>query len=115
MNTEMAFAMGEANRYRELMVFDWDEAARRIKASGCSEAYAGLRGDWECTGDTIFINSKPYFKGYTFLASTWAVPELDIDGKIEPCYKMQSETPGWNSETKWPKSALKILNGGADE
>jgi len=110
MNTMEAFAMGEAHRGCELMVFDWNEAARRIKASGCSDAYAGLRGDWEYTGGTIFLDGKPYFKGYTYLASTWAVPELEIDGKIEPCYKMQSETPGWGSDTKWPQTALMILN-----
>lgn len=109
MNTLEAFVMGEAHRGCELMVFDWDEAARRIKASGCSYAAAGLRNDWEYTGDTIFKDGKPYHKGYTYLASTWAVPELDIDGEIEPCYKMEHEVPGWGCDTKWPKSALRIL------
>lgn len=110
MNTILAFAMGEANRHRELMVFDWDEAARRIKASGCLEAYAGLQGDWEYTGGMIFDGGKPDYESYTFLASTWAEPELEINGEREYCYKMQSETPGWDSDTKWPDSALKILN-----
>lgn len=110
MNTMAAFAMGEANRHRELMVFDWDEAARRIKANGCREAYAGLRGDWEYTGGMIFDGGKPDYESYTFLASTWAVPELEIDYVREPCYKMQHEVPCWGSDTKWPDSALKILN-----
>lgn len=111
MNTMMAFAMGEANRHKELMVFDWDKAARLIKESGCTEASAGLRGDWEWTGGVIFEYGKPTSEHYTFLASTWAKPELDIDGGgIHECYKMQSETPGWDSETKWPESAIKILN-----
>lgn len=109
MNTLQAFAMGEANRGKELMVFDWDEAARRIKKSGCSEADAGLRGDWEYTGGSIFEDGKPYFDDYTYLASTWAVPELMINGRITPCYKMQSETPGWGCSTKWPESALEIM------
>ena len=111
MNSWQAFMMGEMNRHREMMVFDWDEAARRIKASGCSEAAAGLRDDWEWTGGTIFADGKPYYDGYTFLSSTWAVPELEIDGVVEPCYKMEHEVPGWGSDTKWPDSALKILNG----
>jgi len=31
MNTWTAFAMGEANRRKELMIFDWDKAARLIR------------------------------------------------------------------------------------
>lgn len=111
MNTLEAFAIGEANRGKELMVFDWDEAARRIKASGCTEAYAGLRSDWEYTGGCIFDEGKPYYNGGAYLSSTWAVPELEIDGDVEPCYKMQSKTPGWDFDTKWPESALAILRG----
>lgn len=110
MDTMMAFAMGEANRNKELMVFDWDKAARMIKESGCKEAHAGLRSDWEWTGGCIFYDGKPYKDDYTFLASTWATPEIDINDEIYPCYKMESETPGWGSDTKWPESALKILN-----
>ena len=47
---------------------------------------------------------------YTYLASTWAVPELDMDGDIVECFRMGHEVPGWNSKTKWPKSALDILS-----
>jgi hypothetical protein len=105
-----AFAMGEANREKEMMVFDWDEAAKRIKKSGCKTASAGLRAYWVYTGGTIFEDEKPVFDQYTYLSSTWAVPELNLDGEIVPCYKMESELPGFNAITKWPKSALKILN-----
>ena len=47
---------------------------------------------------------------YTYLSSTWAVPELDMDGEIVDCYRMEHEVPGWNSNTKWPQSALDILS-----
>ena len=47
---------------------------------------------------------------YTYLASTWAVPELDMDGDIVECFRMEHEVPGWDSKTKWPKSALNILS-----
>ena len=110
MNSILAFAKGEAHRNCERMVFDWDEAARRIKASGCSVASAGLRDDWEYTGGAIFYGGQPCFDSYTYLASTWAVPELVINGEVEPCYKMEHEVPGWDSDTKWPQSALDILN-----
>ena len=43
MNTWAAFAMGEANRGKELMVFDWDKAARLIKERKPECAYAGVR------------------------------------------------------------------------
>lgn len=111
MNTLSAFAMGEANRNRELMIFDWNKAAELIKDRNPSIAEAGLRGDWEWTGGTIYENGSPVLDSYTYLASIWAVPEIDLDGKIIPCYKMQSEVPNWDSETKWPQSALNILKG----
>lgn len=109
MNTFLAVSMGLVNAGKEQMVFDWDKAAQRIRESGTKEAYAGLAGDWEYTGGCIFKDGRPNRHDYTFLASTWATPELVIDGESEPCYKMASETPGWGSETKWPESALAIL------
>jgi hypothetical protein len=111
MNTLMAFAMGEANRGRELMVFDWDQAARFIKEHNIQNAAAGLAGDWEYTGDDILRNGQPYTEGYTFLASTWATPQLYANGEFYDCYRMQSKTPNWDSDTTWPQSALDILAG----
>lgn len=104
-----AFMMGKMNRGKEIMVFDWDKAARIIAERKPKYAAAGLRGDWEYTGGTIYEDGEPYYE-YTFLASTWAIPELDIDNEIIDCYVMESETE-WDSDTKWPKSALAILNG----
>lgn len=85
MNTLAAFAMGEANRGREMMVFDWDKAARLIRERKPRCASAGLRSDWEYTGGTIYENGKPVMDDYTYLASTWAVPELDMDGDNLAC------------------------------
>lgn len=109
MNTLAAFAMGKANRGRELMVFDWNKAARIIKERNPKLAEAGLRDDWEWTGGTIYKDGKPIKDDYTFLASTWAVPELKVDGEIIECYKMKSEVPKWGSDTKWPMSSIAIL------
>ena len=110
MNTMQAFMMGEMNRGKELMVFDWDKAARIIAERKPKYAAAGLRGDWEYTGGTIYEDGKPVFDDYTFLASTWATPELEIDDEITDCYVMKSEAE-WDSDTKWPESALSILEG----
>jgi len=107
--TEMAFIMGEANRGKEMMVFDWNRAAMRITEEHPKSASAGLRDDWEWTGGEIYRDGKPIKNESTYLASTWATPELEMDGNIEPCYRMESEAPGWNSGTKWPESALNIL------
>lgn len=43
MDNAIAFKMGEANRHKELMVFDWDKAAKLIKESTAQYACAGLR------------------------------------------------------------------------
>ena len=109
MKTDLAFAMGEASRNNERKIFDWDKAARLIAERKPEEAGAGLRDDWEWTGGTIYAKGKPVMRSYTYLASTWATPELDLDGEIIDCYVMESKT-AWDASTKWPASALKILN-----
>lgn len=114
MDTITAFAMGEANRHKEQMVFDWDKAAKLIRERKPKCADAALRDDWECTGGTIFEDGEPVFNKNTYLASTWAVPELDMDGEVVPCYRMQHEVPRWHHDTMWPSSALAILEGDGD-
>lgn len=101
--------MGQANRGKPLMVFDWDKAARMIKEIGAKYASAGLSGDWEWTGGSILSGGEPDMESYTYLSSTWAIPELYIDGDYYECYRMEDEVPGWDSDTKWPESALQIL------
>lgn len=115
MNTLAAFAMGEANRGKEKMVFDWNTAAMLIREKRPEIARAGLCGDWEYTGGTIYKGGKPVKDTYTYLASTWAVPELDMDGEIVECYCMQHEVPRWAANTKWPCSALAILSEADEE
>ena len=112
MNFLAAFAMGTANRDKELMVFDWDRAAEIIKARKAHSASAGLSRDWGATSAVIFYDGKPTPPGDpdTYLASTWARPELCVDGKTFGCFKMQSETPGWDAETYWPESARAKLS-----
>lgn len=109
MNSIAAFAMGEATRGNEQKVFDWDKAARLIKERKPEYADAFLAMDREWTGGCIYEDGEPFYNAYTYLASTWAIPTIDMDGEEIPCYKMQHEVPDWNSDTKWPESALKIL------
>ena len=108
MNSIMAFAMGEAHRDCELMVFDWDKAARLIKERKPELARAGLENDFEWTGGTIWENGKPVKDDYTYLSSTWATPILELDYEEIPCYIMEHET-NWDCDTKWPESALAII------
>ncbi len=117
MDNMSAFAMGQANRGNELKVFDWELAAKIIKERGALNASAGLSGDWEWTGGKILRDGTPVPKDetYTYLASTWATPELEIDGETIDCYRIQSETPGWDSGTYWPDEALAILTPNAIE
>jgi len=61
------------------------------------------------TNVEIYRDGKPIKSEDTFLASTWATPELEMDGNVESCYRMESETPGWSYDTNWPESALNIL------
>jgi hypothetical protein len=106
-------AMAEANKHNEQRVFDWDKAARLIRERNVTCAEAGLANDWSSTGGTIYEEGAPIVDSYTFLASTWAVPSLILDGETVECWRMQSEVPDWDSGTKWPESALAILAGEA--
>ncbi len=109
MDNFKAFAMGEANRGKEPMVFDWDKAAELIRDRKPERASAGLSGDWEYTGGDIYRGGQIIDDHYTYLASTWATPELDMDGDLIDCYRMKSEIPEWGSSTKWPESSRNIL------
>lgn len=109
MDTLRAFANGRASRDRELMVFDWRKAAEIIRDRQPAYAAAGLESDWEWTGGTIYENGAPASEGGTYLSSTWAVPELEIDDERFPCWRPQSEVPEWGSDTFWPDEALAIL------
>jgi hypothetical protein len=113
MDSMAAFAMGKANQDRELMVFDWIRAARMIHDSNATEVSAGLAGDWEWTGGQIITDGKPTPRDdtYVYLASTWARPEIEINGDRHDCFVMQSETPGWDCDTYWPPEAKAILRG----
>jgi len=102
-------ARGMASRDKPVMVFDWDLAAKIIKESGAKDASAGLCSDWEYTGGKILENGKIPEDSYTFLSSTWAKPELEINGHVQPCYRMQEDSPGWGADTFWPDSAKQIL------
>lgn len=113
MDSLRAAALGMAARGSPFKVFDWDEAARRIVDSGAQEAGAGLSGDWEWTGGDILHKGVPLPVGrtYTYLSSTWATPELTLDnGAPQDCWIWKNDSPGWDSDTYWPESALKILN-----
>ena len=109
MDTLSAFMMGESNRGKDSMVFDWNKAARLIKESGCKNASAGLDGDWDYTGGLILENGKIPDDTYTYLASTWATPLLEIDGETQECYVLSKDSDGWDSRTFWPKSAKEIM------
>ncbi len=109
MKTELAFAKGDANRGQEMKIFDWEKAAQIIRDKSAKDASAGLDEDWEWTGGDILENGEPDNDSYTYLGSTWATPVLRIGDESIDCFRMQSDTPGWDEKTKWPESALAIL------
>ena len=93
---------------KDMMVFDWDKAARLIAERKPQIAMAGMRGDWKNTGGMIYEDGKLITDKYTYLASSWAIPELDMDGETVACFRFASQTPMWHAHTKWPKSAVEI-------
>lgn len=97
MDTASAFARGAASRGNPVRVFDWDNAARLIRERKPAVARAGLAHDWEYTGGTIAVNGDPVTTDYTYLASTWARPELDMDGEVVDCWVYQRDRPDWDA------------------
>lgn len=110
MDSLSAIAMGMANRNKRIMVFDWNKAATLIRELKPKNVAAGLRSDWEWTSGEIYSDNKPNLESYTYLASTWAKPEIEIDGDIQECWIYQDKSDNWDAQTKWPPSALDILN-----
>ena len=111
MDSLEAFMYGDINRGKEMKVFDWLKAVEIIKSQKPDKALAGLQNDMDWTGGPIYRDGKvvPRSETYTYLASTWSTPILVIDDEEIPCFKMQSETPEWDSSTYWPQEALAIL------
>ena len=91
-------------------IFDWNKAARILRERNAKDASAGLREDWEWTCDEILRDGKIVNTEDPYLASTWATPSLEIDGDTIDCFIMESESPGWDENTVWPESAVKIFN-----
>ena len=114
MDAMWAYAMGRANSGQEPKVFDWDKAAAMIANEQIKTAAAGLLEDWGYTAVDIIVNGELQLDDefdFGFLASTWATPTIAIDGVHTPCWRLQSETPGWGATTRWPESARAILFG----
>lgn len=102
MDTISAFIRGTANRGQRIRVFDWAKALQILNEKKPDSAGAGLSSDLEWTGGTIWLEGKPYYDGYTFLASNWAIPVLIIDGEEIECWVYKDESPGWDAKSKWP-------------
>lgn len=95
-------------------VFDWHKAVELIKQHNITNATAGLLGDMSYTAGEILAKGKPVTDSYTYLSSLWATPILvdDDTGKEYECWDREDKLPEkWDSGTKWPESAVKMLKG----
>lgn len=111
-DTAIAFIRGMETAKDPVRVFDWVRAAKIIAERKPRVASAGLSGDWEWTGGDIYRDGSPVpaDETYTYLASTWATPELDVDGDVIDCWCWANES-GWGAGTYWPDEALAALAG----
>lgn len=118
MDSMSAFARGEANRGKPQMVFDWDKAVKIILANGYKNCGAGLDSDYEYTAGTILFEGNTYDEDCTYLASTWAKPQLIIYSdphsglyeyeEVIDCYIMDNETT-YHSGTKFPEHLKELF------
>ena len=111
LEAQMAKAKGNTQK-----AFDWDKAAEiikeKLKVHPDLKAEAGLQGDWDYTGGTIFKNGKPTNDSYTYLCSNWAIPTLILswDGKEqEEIECLTDANERFDSDTKWDEKSLAIL------
>ena len=124
--TQMGFAegmmsgLGRTHDLSKSRVFDWDKAAEIIKDQFAKHpdlrAEAGLQGDWDYTGGTIFDKGQPVSDSYTYLYSSWAEPTLILywDGEEQlelPCHSSgEGGIVRFHSDSKWDDKSLAILN-----
>lgn len=104
------------NSDKPVRIFNWDEAARRIKQANARSVIAGILEDPDNTAGLIFDREIPVMERvsgtmtFTVLGSVWGKPAMMIDNESpKECWILQSETE-WTPQTKWPQSALDILN-----
>ena len=117
MFTGMARSEAAAMRGELMKVFDWDEAARIIRnrldnledGEDPPRFSAGLAGDWDCTSGVIHEDGEIVDDTYTYLASMWATPVLDIDGEEISCWVYKTDSVEWDAGTNWPDSARAIV------
>lgn len=101
MDSLKAFYMGEAaraagNKPRQL---DWEKAREICEQHKGDVIYAGLKDDMEWTAGLIYDGEKRV-KEYVYVASVWATPVLEIDGKEVECWKYgdDPDMPAWWTE-----------------
>lgn len=110
MDTMSAYLNSVASQGKPQRVFDWNKAARILRDRGARRATAGLALDMEWTAGEILTDGEPNTESDTYLSSNWATPVLVIDGEEIECWAFARDT-GWDANTKWPESAIKILRG----
>jgi len=99
------------------LAFDWDKAAQLIKEHFATHpdltAEAGLKGDWNYTGGTIFKKGFPTNDSYTYLASNWAKPTLilswDKNEQLEVECSIIEDESRFNEHSKWDETSMNIL------
>jgi hypothetical protein len=103
-------------RCAKVKAFDWDKAANLIKENLKQYpnlvAEAGLQGDWDYTGGTIFEKGKPTNDSYTYLASNWATPTLILTNDGDEICEVDcsiERNDRFDSDSKWDESSLSIL------
>lgn len=115
METQKAFANGEANREKPYMIFDWVKAATLIVEKDWKNVIAGLDGDFEWTADEILKDGKPVLEGYSYLRSTWGKPILvnyDTGEELE-CFCMEDNNPrNYDAKSRWDDESLEIIKKG---
>jgi hypothetical protein len=107
--TDEIFAINGVVRDDCKRVFDWHYAARLIKRMGVQNASAGLISDWGCTSGMILKDGKPVFDSYAYLVSNWATPAIHLSD-LDMTVVCATCNDDWDPGTKWPQSALDILN-----
>lgn len=108
-NAMMMRGIAEATGQME-KIFDWDKAAELIRTVKPTTAEAGLVEDFGCTGGIIYEDGEIVKDAYAHLSSIWATPGMYMDDVWYDCYVTEDRNPkGWDCDTMWPQSAVRII------
>jgi hypothetical protein len=90
------------------MVFDWERAAKLMKAYDGENVRAGMKNAWTDFYDNagFILKNGEAVNEAGIVASYNATPTIEIDGRLFPCFRWADES---DHSASWTDAAVEIM------